>query len=211
MDYQPLIALSKGHNQHAQGAEQDGVTEFSLIEPVVDLVKKQFEDWGIRHLLYVPKLDHLSMAELLADSGKRKELAATIKFINQRNVKVAVELHFNKHRNKDVHGCEVFHYRQSVEGERLAKFVSGRLTEWLPPSVVKDDTQTYIYERYGYPLGFLKYTKMPAILIEGGYMSNSKDFSQMKDNPDKLARVLSEALVGILEKFLGVDCNLKPS
>jgi len=203
----PLIGFSMGHNYKDPGAvvryRGNRVTEFECIEKVTHYIEQRFAQKGLSHILYVPKTNHLTTEELLLDSGMRKELSATIKFLNQHEVDLAIELHFNKHNNPQCKGTEVFYCLNSVKGEALADFFSGRLSEWCGPGVAKDDTQTWIYEQYEWRLGFVKNTHMPAILLEPCFMSNPRDLERLMTNWRILGDIITEMILDALRKFWG--------
>ena len=55
-------------------------------------------------------------------------------------------------------------------------------------------------------LGVLKYTNMPAILIETAFITNASDSALLRDRQDELANAISK---GIFE-FLGIEVNNMP-
>lgn len=202
----PLVGFSIGHNHKDPGAvvQYQGrrVTEFECIEKVTHYIEGQFAHRKLSHILYVPKTNHLTRKELMADAGTTKELSATIKFMNQHEVDLAIELHFNA-ANVARKGNEVFHAIGSEKGKQLAEFFSGRLTEWCGPGTAKDDTKTWVHHLYGKGLGFCRQTKMPAILLEPCFMSNPRDIERLMTNWKILGNIITETILDALQRFWG--------
>lgn len=100
-------------------------------------------------------------------------------FANKYDPSIFISVHFNSAPNKDAHGIEVFYYRSDKDKARsnsskaLAKSILNRMlseTEAKSRGVKHGD------------LSVIRQTNMPAVLIEGGFLSNSDERVQIKDS-----------------------------
>jgi len=119
---------------------------------------------------------------------KRAELA------NKSGANVFVSWHCNGGPDGATsRGIEVFNYYKSVNGAKLANAIYGRLDDVSPWS-----------DRGVKEAGFyvLKYTKMPATLIEAGFINNTQEEAALASPTYRLA--LAEAAARGICEYLGV-------
>jgi len=112
---------------------------------------------------------------------------------NKGKADIFVSIHFNALTGKwGTHGgIETFSYYTSSKGEKLAEYVHKQLLKGTP-----------LKDRGTKKAGFyvLKHTKMPAVLIECGFMDNKKEALLMKSNSYR-KECASEICKGICDYF----------
>jgi len=166
-----MILISAGHHQRAQGAEFNGVTEYSLTTK-----------WANR------------IADLLGVPGNRVPngtLKEKIRFINDTIIQpkqtLAVEIHFNSAQiwkdlnangviddNEMVHvgrGSETLYYPGSKIGLQVAETMQNALGQLLPPNRGAKEGW-YQMNRAKGPDYFLARTKCTSIIIEPEFIDN---------------------------------------
>ncbi|NLP29471.1 MAG: family 10 glycosylhydrolase [Clostridia bacterium] len=114
-----------------------------------------------------------------------------VKFANSLKTDIFVSIHNNSFSKEEVNGIESFYFKSSVKGKELAEKVQKSLIE-----------QTNANNR-GAKVGdyyVLRHTNMPAILIEGGFLSNKAELAKLKTKAyqDKLSYAIA---YGILDYF----------
>lgn len=90
-------------------------------------------------------------------------------FGNKYSKSIFVSIHYNHSWKRDPHGLETFYY--SSEGKKLATFVQNGMM-----GKVRTINRGVKHARFY----VLRHSKHPAILVECGFVSNSKERSRMK-------------------------------
>ena len=150
---------------------------------------------------------------LVDDLPYPKHLNATIKAINDSSAACCVELHHNSVFNKKVRGGMAIHWDSSVQGKLLSNIIAWQL-QFLPQGFDFDGVKHFWTNRghndytagslatirhIGRRLAFLRYTKVPACIVEPGFMSNWDDLKFCTEHRTEIARAIRN----------GVDAWLK--
>lgn len=180
----PLIVLDSGHGGSDEGARVGPFLEkkFTLLTTL--LTKKHLEELGYRVLLTRSRDIYLPLPKRVAIANKAKGA-------------LFVSIHFNASRSSEAHGVEVFYYKgsklwRSRASQRLASCVLYRIldqTEALSRGVKHGNFHV------------IRETEMPAILVEGGFLTHLEERNKLKDRA-----YLDRIAVGIAQ---GVDRYLK--
>ena len=146
----------------------------------------------------------LRVAELLEDCGMDVHLTRSddifvdlydrAKFANNLDADYFVSIHNNaSDADKTVEGTMVMYMTSSVRGAKLAKTV---LT-----SVIEETNQNNLGMRVGDKLVVIRATAMPAVLVEGGFLTTPDEMERLKDAAflDTLAAGIAK---GVLENTL---------
>lgn len=93
---------------------------------------------------------------------------------NNSGAKVFVSNHNNASTNSDANGLDVYYYPGSVEGERFARIMIEELMKIPGTRLRSGNPKTANFY-------VLRATKMPAILVEHGFVTNNADEARMND------------------------------
>lgn len=98
---------------------------------------------------------------------------------------IFVSIHYNYTWKQQVSGLETFYYNR--EGQRLARYVQSSLVR-LTRTVNRNAKFARFY--------VLRNSKLPAILVEGGFVSNEKERNRMKSAyfRESIARGIAEGI-----------------
>lgn len=142
---------------------------------------------------------HMSVV-MTRDSDVFIPLAERSRVANKAECDAFVSIHFNSAINRDAHGWEVFS-TGSTKGLRLAQCVGSRHAETFPEQKVRGlKTATF---------SVLRKTTMPAILWEGGFVSN-KGESEWISKPDIQNQMAQALSLGIMDYFgLGKELTIE--
>lgn len=99
-------------------------------------------------------------------------------FANEQNVDLFVSVHYNSAPAAQAHGIEVFYYNSSDNKER--SLASKELANDVLENVIALTGAKSRGVKHG-NLAVIRETKMPAILIEGGFFTNAEEFAKLKD------------------------------
>lgn len=164
------IAIDRGHGCRCDGGAVGIRREEDLIEAVADCLVKRLRNAGQQIVEVRP-----SWASSTSNSLSRRCQAA-----NNANADIFVSLHFNAF-NGSAHGTEV--YAISGKGKAIAR------------RVVNNISNLGYFNRGVKHRGFyiLRYTSMPAILIEGCFVDSQRDINLF--DGDKMAQAIVTGLL----------------
>ncbi len=188
----PMILISAGHHEGAQGAQWNGHTEWREA--------CRWRDY-IAHRLGPDK-------SIVVPSGL---LGDKVLYVNRARATAAVEIHFNSAIVNGQHvgdGCETLYHPGSVEGKNLAGHLQDamvRIEGLRPDRNIKEGWYRqdapgrvdYHGDHDGdeKPLYFLKATKCPAVIIEPQFMHH---YDSIQYHRIAACEVLVEALLQYL-------------
>ncbi len=180
----PLIVLDAGHGGTDEGAKVRAFQEKKVTMLATLLTKKHLEELGYRVLLTRNRDAYVS-------------LPRRVSIANKANGVLFVSIHFNSARNEEAKGIEVFYYGgtepwRSRASQRLANCILYR---------VVDLTEAHSRGVKQGNFHVIRETEMPAVLVEGGFITNGAERNRLKDR-----NYLNRLGLGIAE---GIDKYLK--
>ncbi len=113
---------------------------------------------------------------------------------NKRKADLFVSIHFNSAPSRQAHGTEIFFYDSRKEKVRASR--SKGLAQRVLTHVTKSSKTASRGVKAG-NFAVIRNTKMPAILVEGGFLTNAEEMRVLKD-----PKVLNKIAWGIAK---GVD------
>lgn len=127
---------------------------------------------------------------------------------NKENVDIVVSIHANA-GVKSAEGRCVFYWHTSEKGKRLAELVVDKIKE---SGYSTHGNGLHASKRGSWTnLHICRETKMPAILIESGFMTNDKDFELIfGDKQDKYTDDLANAYFEAIQEYFGEDSVVNP-
>ena len=178
------VFIDAGHGGKDPGAIGNELKEKDIVLNVALKVGKELERHGIN-------------VEYSRKSDKFISLSDRAVMANKAKADVFVSIHCNAFGDKKAQGVEVFHYPNKSEGKKLATSILDSIINaklYTRNRGIKTDT-----------FAVLRKTKMTAVLIEIGFITNSQDAALLKNKQSEFATAIAK---GVL-KYLGI--NYKPS
>lgn len=176
---QPTIILDAGHGGHDDGAKVNTLMEKKVTLLASNLVKKHLEDLGYRVVMTRTRDTYITLPRRVSIANKAKG-------------SLFVSMHFNSCPNPDVKGIEVFFYDskevwRTRASKRLATCVLQRLLQ-LTQAVSRGVKHGNFH--------VIRETEMPAVLVEGGFMTNKDERLKLRDRQylDKLALGVAQGI-----------------
>ena len=192
----PCIVLDAGHG----GADPGKVGENDVLEKDLNLtivykLKTLFENKGFKVVL--TRTDDKALVSEDSKNVKVEDLRNRVALIEKNKPIMTISIHQNSFPDASVSGPQVFFFKQSAEGEKIAAIVQQALNEQLDPPkkrVSKSNDDYYI----------LKKTSSPTIIVECGFLSNETEAANLTDDAyqDKLALAIYS---GICQYLSGSD------
>jgi N-acetylmuramoyl-L-alanine amidase len=151
-----LIVLDPGHGGKDEGARVHNVFEKKLTLRTAYLVKKELELLGHRVILTRARDLYVSLVA-------RAEMAS------RRSADLFVSLHYNSSKSPAAQGLEIYYYGK---GEATRAEQSRLLASLLVKKIVRATSCHSRGVKRGNFHVIRETTKMPAVLIEGGFLTN---------------------------------------
>lgn len=156
-------------------------------------LKALLEKEGI--LVIMTREDDSGLYKETDTNKKVSDMKKRCEIIDESNCDLAVSIHQNSYSSASVSGPQVFYFESSVEGKRLASTIQKQLIEVVKPKkerVEKSNNNYYM----------LKKVKVPSVIIECGFLSNSEEAMLLVegDYQEKLALAIKNGILEYLKE-----------
>ena len=177
------VVIDPGHGGPDPGAIGiGGIREADVVLEVSKIVKKLLTDKGVK-----VRLTRKNEVDL--------DLPPRVSFANKIDSDIFVSIHANASRGKrrDINGLETFYYR-GWKGRLLAKNIQKQILRVSPGSPDRGVKQGRFY--------VIKNTKMPAVLVEIGFLTGRLDSRRLEKNAHRkrLAYAIAKGILEYLSK-----------
>lgn len=108
-------------------------------------------------------------------SKKSADMRNRVKVINDTKPLLAISIHQNSYPSESVKGAQVFYYKASAEGKKLAEIIQDSMKSLLDNNnkrVAKDNSNYYM----------LTHTQCPTVIVECGFLSNQQEARMLLDD-----------------------------
>ena len=173
-DAKPGVVIDSGHGGNDPGkVGVDGSLEKDINLEIAKKLKAYLEASDVKVVmtrvedkgLYGEKDSH----KKAADMKKRCEL------INETKPALVVSIHQNSYHEEEISGGQVFYYKDSEKGKRLAEIIQKRFD-----FVLGDKNKRLAKPNGNYYL--LLHVKQPIVIVECGFLSNSEEAGLLTDD-----------------------------
>ncbi len=175
----PVIILDPGHGGTDEGAKVHAFKEKKITLLTTLLTKKHLEELGYRVILTRGHDTYVSLQ-------RRVDIA------NQSRGVLFVSIHFNACVSEDAEGIEIFYYPNTSNSRVHA---SRKLASYVLYHVI-DTTEAVSRGVKKGNFHVIRETSMPAVLIEGGFLTHQGERSRLKDRAylNKLASGIAKGV-----------------
>ena len=181
------IVIDAGHGGFDPGkVASDGVNEKNINLAIASKLSTFLEEGGA--VIRNTRIEDSSLSE-----SKRQDLKSRAEIANNSKADIFVSIHQNSFPKSSVKGAQVFYYKGSEEGKKLAGFIQNRLKE-----VVDIDNSRIAKANDSYYV--LKQIKIPSVIVECGFLSNGVEHNKLMSSEyqEKLAWAI---YMGLLDYF----------
>jgi N-acetylmuramoyl-L-alanine amidase len=194
----PVVVLDPGHGGQDSGAMCGGILEKDLTLDIAQRVERRLRDEGFTILMTRTRDSYVSLAERAALANCLKDC-------------IFVSIHFNEGNKAVSSGVETYYAEHQVtNGSTIASWLpflqrvsmqtpnvdSQRLADLIQQALV---TRTHALNRGTKTQQFyvLANVRHPAVLIEGGFISNKDDAVRLgtTDYRDEMAAAINEGIM----------------
>lgn len=166
------VVIDAGHGGHDNGGQWGKVYEKHLALDTAVRLENQLKRMGYQTVMTRRSDYFVSLPQRVAIGNRYKDA-------------IFVSLHFNYTWKQHVSGLETFYF--SREGQRLAHFVQRSLVRHT-----RTVDRNAKFARYY----VIRNSALPAILVEGGFVTNEQERERMKSGPyrESIARGVAEGI-----------------
>ncbi len=180
------VYIDQGHNPRNPnaGAEGNGYREQDLVYAIGVRTAAILRANGVDVRLSRPT------AETQLGTSTSSSLIARVSEANEWGADYFISLHANASEITSASGSEAFVFSLGSEAEELAENILTQLNYYtgLPNRGVSARTNLYVLRR----------TRMPATLIELGFITNPYDAELMAEDPESFARGVANGVLAYL-------------
>lgn len=177
----PVVVVDAGHGGHDPG--KIGINKALEKDINLEIVKKlqyYLENDGVTVILTREDDDGLYTD---SDGNKKQaDMRKRCEIIDQSGADLVVSIHQNSYHEENVKGAQVFYYKSSLRGQRLAELVQKRFD-----FVLGEENRRVIKPNDSYYL--LLHTSCPIVIVECGFLSNWEEAERLtgQDYQDRVA------------------------
>ena len=190
-----IIILDAGHGGKDTGttSKRDKYEEKSLTLETVLLVSEQLKKLGYKTIL-------TRHEDIFVPLETRAHIA------NSVDADLFVSIHYNFSSSKEVEGIEVYYYKDTKKPTPNRIVRSKELgLEVLRKAIVQTGARSRGVKQANFAV--VRETKMPAILIEAGFLSNPKEREKLQDR--KYLQGLAKGIAQGVDQYLSTHRKVK--
>ena len=125
---------------------------------------------------------------------KKDDLLYRLSLIEDSGADLFISIHMNKFENPKYSGAQVFYSQNSEDSKKLGELIQASLINNL------DNNNNRVAKKNETGIYILKNAKVPAALVECGFLSNPEELKNLTD--EEYQKKLAEAIyTGICEYF----------
>lgn len=186
------IVIDPGHGGYDPGTSKNGLIEKDIVLSTSKKLQSRLIELGYNVLMTRDEDITYYKPTDIDGSRVRKDLDGRINYAKDNNAELFVSIHVNSlPKDPSQNGAIVFYYPKFEQSKTYATNVQDALNNILVNN--KPRTKQDIRSENFY---VLKYSDMPSILIETGFITNSQDRILLTQDSllDKLATAISEGI-----------------
>lgn len=193
-DVNNVILVDAGHGGDDPGMiGVNGLEEKGINLSISEKLKKNLEKKGFKVIM--TREEDKGLYEENSRNQKAQDLQNRIALISKYKPVLSVSIHQNSYSDPAVYGPQVFYYKDSVEGEKLAQALQAQLNDQLKvkrPRSPKGDRTYYLLKRSE---GVLN-------IVECGFLTNPSEASllQTEEYQEKVAQAVTDGICNYLDK-----------
>lgn len=192
--HRPVVVLDSGHGGMDPGKIGiDGSLEKDINLQIAERLKMYLEASDVDVIM--TREDDRGLYEESDDSKKMADMKNRCKKIEEANPDLVVSIHQNSYHQEPVCGGQVFYYKTSERGKRLAEILQRRFDFVLGEKNTRQAKPNGNYY-------LLLHVKQPIVIVECGFLSNWKEAAALNsaEYQDRLAWTIH---MGVMEYLNG--------
>ena len=178
------MVIDSGHGGIDPGKKSDnGILEKDVNLSIAKKLQKKLIDTGFN--VVMTREDENGLYSENDDNKKIADMKKRCQIIKDSKADIVVSIHQNSFQSQDVKGAQVFYYKHSVEGKKLAEILQASFKENL-------DSENKRVEKADSTYYMLVHTSAPTVIAECGFLSNPTEASLL--NSSEYQQKIAEAI-----------------
>lgn len=189
-----IVVLDAGHGGNDPGKiGVDDSLEKDLNLIIAQKVQKVLEQQDVE--VVMTRESDKGLYEEQTSNKKVQDMKNRCTLINETQPDCVVSIHQNSYHEEYVNGAQVFYYRTSEEGRRLAETLQEKLISYVEPA---NHRQAKANESYY----LLKKTEVPIVIVECGFLSNWEEAKKLQEDSyqNQIAWAVAMGILSYLEE-----------
>ncbi len=189
----PVVALDAGHG----GADPGKIGINEVLEKDINLAitlktKELLEKEGVRVVL--TRTDDGGLYKETDGNKKRADLNRRCEIIEESKADFVVSIHQNSYGDGSVHGSQMFYYKSSEKGKKLAEILQKVFNESVSSRELKAKENGEYY--------MLLHVSCPIVIAECGFLSNWEDAEKLRTESyqDEVAKALAAGILQYIDE-----------
>lgn len=191
-----VIVIDPGHGAPDGGAKgiQTGVLEKDLNLAISRKVLEKLQNEGYAAILSRETDKGLYTEENASIRDKKREdMKKRVSIANSEDTACLVSIHMNHFTDPKYSGPQVFYQAESEAGKRLAESIRLSFLDTIGPHCTRETKPTK-------DLYLLRQTRVPAVIVECGFLSNPEEDALLSDAAYQEA--LADAVCSGIKNFM---------
>ncbi|MCK8826257.1 N-acetylmuramoyl-L-alanine amidase [Natroniella acetigena] len=182
------IIVDAGHGGIDAGANRKGVLEKDINLAIAKNLAN-FLNRGSLEIIMTRTEDKLY------NDDRNQDIINRVKIANESGAELLISIHTNSFPSSTSFGGQTFYKPNSEESKKLASAIQEKLIEIQPENYRKIKSAPYY---------ILRKSKIPAVIVEVGFISNPEDRERLTDQEEqqKIARGIGEGVINYFNQKL---------
>lgn len=170
-----------------------GTNEKKINLEIARKVRKELEERGYQ--VVMTREDDNGLYTDSDSNKKTADMKKRCRMAEESNADILVSIHQNSYQSEGVKGAQVFYYKASEDGKKLAEAIQASFKQNLDPENGREAKANDSYY-------ILLNVKCPAVIAECGFLSNYEEAELLEQEKyqEKVAKAVAE---GVEEYFSG--------
>ena len=168
-----------------------GTNEKKINLEIARKVRKELEERGYQ--VVMTREDDNGLYTDSDSNKKTADMKKRCRMAEESNADILVSIHQNSYQSEGVKGAQVFYYKASEDGKKLAEAIQASFKQNLDPENGREAKANDSYY-------ILLNVKCPAVIAECGFLSNPDEERLLND--EKYQKKMVEGIAEGIENFL---------
>ncbi|MGL5437001.1 MAG: N-acetylmuramoyl-L-alanine amidase [Lachnospiraceae bacterium] len=186
----PVVVIDSGHGGNDPGKIGiDGSLEKEINLKIAKQLKAYLEASDVT--VVMTREDDRGLYQESDSQKKVADMRNRCKLIEETNPVIVISIHQNSYHEEAISGAQVFYYKNSDKGKKLAEIIQKRFD-----FVLGDQNRRLAKANDNYYL--LLHVKQPLVIVECGFLSNWKEAAALNQE-DYQKRIAWTIHMGVME------------
>lgn len=189
------VVIDPGHGGDDPGKIGiNGEKEKEVNLQIAKKVKEYLEANDVK--VVMTREDDVGLYDRQAANKKVQDMKKRIALMEETKPEAVVSIHQNSYPQEEIHGAQMFYYKSSKEGQKLAALLQDSF-------VVRVDAENKRQIKANDSYYLLKKTTLPMVIVECGFLSNQEEATKLcsDDYQDRVAWAISMGILQYLNEL----------